>query len=760
MDDRLILNRYRPLEQAGAGAFGTVQVAWDTTIQRKVAIKCIRLSEADAHALTHDGARTPGAVGAPGGDFATGTGGFADAALGQLEDEFGAGADAGTGAEASGESAKGKLSSWFSRTFGSTMKLGGPETGKGVVPAAGPGEGTDGLGTDEHWLSDLPGLDEARTAALLSDAHIVTVYDFQVVGGMAYLIMEYVEGMTLTRFLDEHDADLNLDIIAAVFGDVAHALTVAHGAGVLHLDIKPDNVLIDKRGQVKVTDFGLATLVDAQGFGLAGGGTIGYMPPEQMRQEDLDARTDEWALASIAYEMLTGKNPFLAPTLTEAKVAVEDAELILPSLCWSGIKPAVDDVIFKALDLERSDRYDSVAEFADALMACLGDPVAGHRALAEFVGGAEAGALIETAVPGGLAPAGVVPADEAAAIRASVAAAYVPPVGVPEQYPPVDEAPVALPASDDAGVKKPRTTASRAGGHFFGIWARVLGFFLCTSLMLLACVNMPMFSTFAEPFIAEILEAIWPAALGVPALQNSFLWLLVVVVGVLAIIKPSWGALAALLGVGVAITWKGNIWMGLVFLVVIGLWWYCTGRHGGAQANCGLAFPVLGAFGFSPFAPLATGIGMRVLDASMTALFGIFTCMLFACFGSGDIMNWHVGTCWEFSAHDMGATLGVVVANLSNWIVAAGWFAAAVIGGLCTMPRRRWVNILGAVLASVCVCAGVVAATWVGSGNTAWLPDTWVLVKTLICCALGIAAACAFVPEPYVKKRAPRRHEE
>ncbi|MBR2789973.1 MAG: serine/threonine protein kinase [Eggerthellaceae bacterium] len=605
-------------------------------------------------------------------------------------------------------------------------------------------------------MSDLPGLDEARTAALLSDAHIVTVYDFQVVGGMAYLIMEYVEGMTLTRFLDEHDADLSLDIIAAIFGDVAHALSVAHGAGVLHLDIKPDNVLIDKRGQVKVTDFGLATLVDAQGFGLAGGGTIGYMPPEQMRQEDLDARTDEWALASIAYEMLTGKNPFLASTLAQAQAAVEDAELVLPSLCWSGIRPAVDDVIFKALDLDRSCRYDSVAEFADALMPCLGDAADGHRVLAEFVGGAEAGALIETAVPGSLVPAGVVPADESAALRASVAAAYVPSVAVPKVYPPADPAPAPLPEPGDT-LKGARTTASRAGGHFFGIWARILGFFLCTSLMLLACVNMPMFSTFSEPMIQDILERIWPAALDVPALQNSFLWMLVVVSGVLAAIKPSWGALFALLGVGVAVTWKGNVWMGLAFILVLALWWYCTGRHGGSQANCGLAYPVLGAAGFSPFAPLATGIGMRVLDAAMTALFGIFTCMLFASFGSGDIMNWHLAANWEFSAHDLPATLGITVASLPNWIIAAGWFVAAVVGGLCTMPRKRWINIMGAVLAAVCICISVAAATWVGSAHATWVPETWVLVKVLICCAVGIGAACLFVPEPYLKKRAPRR---
>ena len=83
---------------------------------------------------------------------------------------------------------------------------------------------------------------------------------------------------------------------------------------------------------------------------MAGGGTIGYMPLEQMRQENLDARCDEWALASVTYEMLAGENPFLAPNLFQAQEAIEDGELVLPSLCWDNLDPAADDPIFYALD--------------------------------------------------------------------------------------------------------------------------------------------------------------------------------------------------------------------------------------------------------------------------------------------------------------------------------------------------------------------------------------------------------------------------
>lgn len=331
-NQQLILNRYRPIATAGSGGFGTVQVAWDTRIQRKVAIKCIELDERDAARAALPEANAVAASGA------------ASAAL-----------DAGRAFEDPGAYKEGPVDETFVRS-----------------------------------LAHVPGLDEARTAAMLSDANIVAVYDFEVQGSTAYLIMEYVEGITLTQLLRRYDDRLTLDIVGAVFSAVSHALEVAHDNQVLHLDIKPDNVLINHQGQVKVTDFGLATLVDASGFGAAGGGTIGYMPLEQMRQESLDARSDEWALASVVYEMLAGENPFLAPDLDRAEAAIEDAELVLPSLCWDDLDAAADDAIFYALDPDREERYDNVSDFAEELEPFLGDPKRGVRELASIVGYAQA----------------------------------------------------------------------------------------------------------------------------------------------------------------------------------------------------------------------------------------------------------------------------------------------------------------------------------------------------------------------------------
>ena len=295
----LLLGRYLPEREAGQGGFASVLVAWDTRIQRRVAIKCMPLEEAT-----------------------------------------------------------------------------------GVFPEG----GSILLESGQVDTSAVPGLDEARTAAKLSDSSIVQVYDFEVQDGMAYLILEYVDGMTLAEVLHEYPDEIDPDIVSAVFKAVAKALQVAHAHHVLHLDIKPENVLIDKQGHVKVTDFGLARLAGEAGYGAAEGGTIGYMPPEQMEQENVSERCDEWALASLSYEMISGSNPFLANSISEAEDAIYDAELVVPSLCMEGLAPEIDDVMFCALSPDPSERYATVREFAEQMQPCLGGPRKGANKLKRLVG--------------------------------------------------------------------------------------------------------------------------------------------------------------------------------------------------------------------------------------------------------------------------------------------------------------------------------------------------------------------------------------
>jgi len=283
VESQLILERYRPLEELGEGGFGTVVLAWDTRMQRRVAIKRLPL----------------------------------------------------------------------------------PVDARGVVQRP-------------------PGLAEARTAAMLNHPAIVTVFDFDTDADEAFIVMEHVDGTSLGKLLDIAGA-LTLDETAAVVDSVTAALEFAHDNGVLHLDIKPENVLVTRDGRIKVADFGMAALSSLQGHGPAWGGTPGYMPLEQLEGKTVSARTDEWALAALTFELLTGDNPFAEETIEAAVVRLQAYDAPLPSHYEPALTPPIDDVLLAALENNPRERYESVTAFADALMPHLGAIAAGCESLAEMV---------------------------------------------------------------------------------------------------------------------------------------------------------------------------------------------------------------------------------------------------------------------------------------------------------------------------------------------------------------------------------------
>lgn len=232
----------------------------------------------------------------------------------------------------------------------------------------------------------IPGLAEARTGAMLSRPSIVSVYDFDIEGDEALLIMEAIEGPTLAQINHDTPAgSFDLDIAAAIVSSIGDAIDFAHENQVLHLDIKPENILVNHTGAPKISDFGISELADAQGFRKASGGTIGYMPPEQMDGLDLDERTDEFALAAVVYEILTGLQPFSARTLDASVKKIENFDGPAPSSLRSDLDPGIDKVLFKALSADPDDRYDTVADFLDALFPYLGNPVHGGHRLREIV---------------------------------------------------------------------------------------------------------------------------------------------------------------------------------------------------------------------------------------------------------------------------------------------------------------------------------------------------------------------------------------
>ena len=158
---------------------------------------------------------------------------------------------------------------------------------------------------------------EARAASALNHPNVCVIYDIEEIDGEHFIAMEFIEGRTLAELLSE--APLDIERIAALGSQIADALAAAHGRGIVHLDIKPANVMVTPGGLVKVLDFGVARLLRRDLRGIAPtavaettpmAGTLPYMSPEQLRGEDVDHRADVFALGAVLYEMATGQRPF------------------------------------------------------------------------------------------------------------------------------------------------------------------------------------------------------------------------------------------------------------------------------------------------------------------------------------------------------------------------------------------------------------------------------------------------------------------
>jgi len=209
---------------------------------------------------------------------------------------------------------------------------------------------------------------EARMAAMLSHPNIVPIYDIGAEGKLHYIVMEYVEGRSLKQLLEEKrlDADKSLRIAFTV----ARALQFAHDRKVIHRDIKPANLILDKQGRVKILDFGLARHLDGKGLTASSSmvGTPYYMSPEQAfgAPEELDHRTDVYSLGAVLYEMLSGRPPFEGGTVLAVLRKIEDDD---PEPL--GISPPVDALVAKALAKDRDRRFQSAADLAEAIKACL-----------------------------------------------------------------------------------------------------------------------------------------------------------------------------------------------------------------------------------------------------------------------------------------------------------------------------------------------------------------------------------------------------
>jgi len=209
---------------------------------------------------------------------------------------------------------------------------------------------------------------EARSAGILSHPGIVTIYDMEEHNDVAFIAMEFVDGPTLDQLLSKREA-LAPERLKSILRQTAAALDYAHAKGIVHRDIKPANIMIASDGAVKITDFGIAKVTTSQQYTQTGTilGTPNYMSPEQVQGLAVTGRADQFSLAVIAFEMLTGDRPFTGEHLTTVvyKIVAEEpppAQRLNPTL-----GPQIDAALRRGLAKKPEARYSSCIEFVNGL---------------------------------------------------------------------------------------------------------------------------------------------------------------------------------------------------------------------------------------------------------------------------------------------------------------------------------------------------------------------------------------------------------
>jgi eukaryotic-like serine/threonine-protein kinase len=234
---------------------------------------------------------------------------------------------------------------------------------------------------------------EAEITSTLRHPHVVQVFDFNVApSGVPYLVMELLEGQLLTHRIVEAGALAPLTA-AAIVEQIAQGLHAAHARGVVHRDLKPDNVMLlssdGMKDFVKVMDFGVSQASWRPQVGDSDriAGTPQYMAPEQAcgLQDEIDHRSDQFSLAAIAYTMLTGREPFWGDDMVAVLNHVVDSDPPPPSQLMPSLRPEIDAVILRGLSKRSADRDESTLAFAAALRAA----IEGVAAAAPDVTGAE-----------------------------------------------------------------------------------------------------------------------------------------------------------------------------------------------------------------------------------------------------------------------------------------------------------------------------------------------------------------------------------
>lgn len=218
---------------------------------------------------------------------------------------------------------------------------------------------------------------ESQAVAKLSHNNIVSVYDVSHTQGLEYIVMELMEGITLKEYLQKK-GHLSWQESLFFAQQIARALSHAHSRGIIHQDIKPQNIIILRDGTAKVTDFGIASFAAAADQETRvvqeAIGSVHYISPEQAKGSTIDFRTDLYSLGVVMYEMLTGKLPFEGETALSIVMQHINAMPLLPSEVVSGIPQGMDDIVMHAMCPAVNRRYASAEELYNDLQRLKNDP--------------------------------------------------------------------------------------------------------------------------------------------------------------------------------------------------------------------------------------------------------------------------------------------------------------------------------------------------------------------------------------------------
>ncbi len=213
---------------------------------------------------------------------------------------------------------------------------------------------------------------EARAVAALRHPNVVQVFDFDAQDGNYYMVMELLEGDSLRTRLNEYRARrkrMPLDELTRILLDVLAGLDYAHSEGMIHRDVKPANILLSRRGQAVLTDFGIAQIVGGTRYTVSGAlmGTLNYMAPEQGLEGQCDVRSDIYSLGIVFYEMLMGDPPYDAETPLAILMKHVNDPLPVPRKRDPSIPKPFERVVLKTLSKRPQQRYQSAEEMAEAL---------------------------------------------------------------------------------------------------------------------------------------------------------------------------------------------------------------------------------------------------------------------------------------------------------------------------------------------------------------------------------------------------------